>query len=86
MECSCLLLAWIRLVCVPLVQYVLDWTALHEGAGNGHVDAVKALLAAGANVTATDVRGDAACVGWQALDTLVCLLPVSGEEPWSYGV
>ncbi len=50
------------MVCVPTVQtYML--TALHRAADNGHVDAVKALLAAGANVTATDVRGDVPCVG-----------------------
>jgi hypothetical protein len=47
---------------VPVVQTYKS-TALHMAASSGHVDAVKALLAAGANVTATDVRGDAACVG-----------------------
>ncbi len=50
------------MVRVALVQDV-GCTALHEAAGNGHVDAVRALLAAGANVTATDVRGDVPCVG-----------------------
>jgi len=43
------------MVCVAVGQ-VGGWTALHRAADNGHVDAVKALLAAGANVTATDVR------------------------------
>jgi ankyrin repeat protein len=33
------------------------WTALHMAAANGHTDTVKALLAAGANVFATAVRG-----------------------------
>ncbi len=51
------------MVRVAVVQDVLGSTALHEAAGSGHVDAVKALLGAGANVTATDVRGDAACDG-----------------------
>jgi ankyrin repeat protein len=32
-------------------------TALHMTAANGHTDTVKALLAAGANVSATAVRG-----------------------------
>jgi hypothetical protein len=47
---------------MPMVQSCKS-TALHRAAGNGHVDAVKALLAAGADVTATDVRGDVACIG-----------------------
>jgi ankyrin repeat protein len=50
------------MVRVPVVQYG-GRTALHRAADNGHVDAVKALLAAGSDVTATDVRGDLACVG-----------------------
>jgi hypothetical protein len=62
MECSWSLLGWIRMVCVPVVQGG-GRTALHEAAWNGHVDAVKALLAAGSDVTATTVRGDAAYVG-----------------------
>jgi hypothetical protein len=34
------------------------WTALHRAAQKGHTDVVKALLAAGANVSATTtVRG-----------------------------
>ena len=33
------------------------WTALHDAAWYGHTDTVKALVAAGANVSATDVRG-----------------------------
>ncbi len=33
------------------------WTALHMTAANGHTDIVKALLGAGANVSATAVRG-----------------------------
>jgi ankyrin repeat protein len=33
------------------------WTALHMAAANGHIDVVKALLAAGTNVSATAVRG-----------------------------
>jgi len=45
------------MVCVAVVQYI-GWTALHEAADNGHVDAFKTLLAAGANMTATDVRLD----------------------------
>jgi hypothetical protein len=77
------MLAWIRMVRVPMVQDG-GWTALHEAASSGHVDAVKALLAAGSDVTATDVRGDAVCVGWQALEVSLCLL--SGEVPWSHGV
>ena len=48
---------------VPLVQDVLGWTALHWAASSGHVDAAKALLAAGANVTAATVRGAVACAG-----------------------
>ncbi len=39
---------------------VHGWTALHMAASNRHpdiVDTVEALLAAGANVSATDVRG-----------------------------
>jgi ankyrin repeat protein len=72
------------MVRVAVVQDVLGSTALHRAAGSGHVDAVKALLAAGANVTATDVRGDVAMCWWQALEMLVCLW--SGQEPWSHGV
>jgi ankyrin repeat protein len=45
------------MVRVAVVQDVQGRTALHRAASNGHADAVKALLAAGANVTATDVRG-----------------------------
>ncbi len=66
------------------VVQVRNFAALHLAASSGHVDAVKALLAAGADVTATDVRGDVAMCWWQALDVLLCLL--SGEEPWSHGV
>jgi ankyrin repeat protein len=33
------------------------WTALHMAAANGYADTVKALLAAGATVFATGVRG-----------------------------
>jgi hypothetical protein len=76
------------MVRVALVQYG-DWTALHRAASSGHVDAVKALLAAGANVTATDVRATTwrrALCWWQALELLGCLLPVSGEVAWSHGV
>ncbi len=62
MKCCCLLLVWIRMVCVAVVQDE-GLTALHEAAGSGHVDVVKALLAAGAGVTARDVRGDLASVG-----------------------
>ncbi len=50
------------MVCVAVVQDE-GLTALLWAASHGHVDVVKALLSAGANVTATDVRGDAACVG-----------------------
>jgi len=45
------------MVRVVVVQDLLGSTALHEAAGSGHVDTVKALLAAGANLTATTVRG-----------------------------
>ncbi len=51
-----------RMVCMAAVQDE-GWTALHRAADKGHVDVVKALLAAGSNVTATDVRGDVASVG-----------------------
>jgi ankyrin repeat protein len=51
------------MVRVAVVQDVLSWTALHWAASSGHVDAAKALLAAGANLTSTDVRGDVACAG-----------------------
>jgi ankyrin repeat protein len=51
-----------RMVRVLVVQNE-GLTALHMAAFHGHVDAVKALLAGGANVTATTVRGDVACVG-----------------------
>ncbi len=62
MECSWLLLAWPRVVCVVAVQNE-GLTALHWAAISGHVDVVKVLLAAGANVTAIAVRGDDPCVG-----------------------
>ncbi len=65
------------MVCVPVVQNE-GLTALHWAASNGHVDVVKALLAAGANVTARSVRGD---MPWE---TFLCLL--SGEVQWSHGV
>jgi hypothetical protein len=50
------------MVCMVAVQSH-NWTALHLAASNGHVDAVKARLTAGTNLTATDVRGDVPCVG-----------------------
>ncbi len=50
------------MVCVAVVQNE-GLTALPMAAGNGHVDAVKALLAGGADVTASDVRGEVPCVG-----------------------
>jgi ankyrin repeat protein len=50
------------MVCVLVVQDE-DWTALHAAADNGHVAVVKALLAAGADVTATTVCGDVPYVG-----------------------
>jgi hypothetical protein len=43
------------MVGVPVVQDG-GRTALHRAASSGHMDAVKALLAGGANVTARDVR------------------------------
>jgi hypothetical protein len=45
-----------RCGCLSLMQ-VDGQTALHMAAANGHADTVKALLAAGANVSATAVRG-----------------------------
>ncbi len=50
------------MVCVLVVQKE-GLTALHWAASAGHVDVVKALLAAGANVTARNVRGDEPGVG-----------------------
>ena len=84
MECSWLLLAWPRVVCVVAVQNE-GLTALHRAAGSGHADAVKALLAAGADVTRR-VYVATWPVLVQALEMLVCLLPVSGEVSWSHGV
>ncbi len=49
-------MASLFLACLSLMQ-VDGWTALHMTAANGHTDIVRALLGAGANVSATAVRG-----------------------------
>ncbi len=84
MECGWLLLGWIRMVCVVAVQNV-GWTALHRAASSRNADAVKALLAAEADVTATDVRGDVACVGGR-LWKCWCVCRVVRSLVWCHGV
>jgi hypothetical protein len=70
------------MVRMPMVQNV-GWTTLHRAADNGHVDVVKALLAAGANVTATCVRGDVACVGARTGDVGVSVERLRTMVSWS---
>ncbi len=47
--------------CLSLMQ-VDGQTALHMAAAKGHTDVVKVVLASGANVSATAVRGLVSCV------------------------
>jgi hypothetical protein len=68
--------------CLPVVQ-IRNLSALHKAASNGHMDTVKALLAAGADVTATDVRGDVPCVG-AGTGSIAVSVELSGTMvPWS---